>query len=186
MPHWSRICVVPRAVFCSKKRLVLTPLISTFSGWFWVTADKTVNWCREDGSIATTQLGTLDHSTCRSAEDVGLQLADAKQISRAAARDVVNEQLERYCETVRPCPRCHRRRHLKEYRCRRFDTVFGRLGVRAPRFDSRTQKHKLAEDWGEGRVGRWPTGFVCVSNNLRDARSTMGDRSTRHPHRRSR
>jgi hypothetical protein len=24
---------------------------------------------------------------------------------------------------------------LKDYRCRRFDTVFGRLGVRAPRFD---------------------------------------------------
>jgi hypothetical protein len=42
---------------------------------------------------------------------------------------------QRYCEAVRPCPRCHRRRHLKDYRCRRFDTVFGRLGVRAPRFD---------------------------------------------------
>jgi hypothetical protein len=48
---------------------------------------------------------------------------------------VVSEQLQRYCEAVRPCPRCHRRRHLKDYRCRRFDTVFGRLGVRAPRFD---------------------------------------------------
>jgi hypothetical protein len=31
----------------------------------------TVNWRREDGSIATTQLGTLDRSTRRSAEDVG-------------------------------------------------------------------------------------------------------------------
>jgi hypothetical protein len=48
---------------------------------------------------------------------------------------VVSEQLQRYCEAVRPCPRCHRRRHLKDYRCRRFDTVFGRLGVRVPRFD---------------------------------------------------
>jgi hypothetical protein len=38
----------------------------------------TVNWRRKDGSIATTQLGTLDRSTCRSAEDVGLHLADAK------------------------------------------------------------------------------------------------------------
>ena len=40
----------------------------------------TVNWRREDGSIATTQLGTLDRGACRSAEDVGLQLADAKPI----------------------------------------------------------------------------------------------------------
>jgi hypothetical protein len=28
----------------------------------------TVNWRREDGSIATTQLGTLDRGACRSAE----------------------------------------------------------------------------------------------------------------------
>ena len=95
----------------------------------------TVNWRREDGSIATTQLGTLDRSTRRSAEDVGLQLADAKPILARLQEIVVSEQLERYCETARPCPRCHRRRHLKDYRSRRFDTVFGRLGVRAPRFD---------------------------------------------------
>jgi hypothetical protein len=30
----------------------------------------TVNWRRKDGSIATTQLGTLDRGGCRSAEDV--------------------------------------------------------------------------------------------------------------------
>ena len=95
----------------------------------------TVNWRREDGSIATTQLGTLDRGACRSAEDVGLQLADAKPILGRLQEIVVSEQLQRYCEAVRPCPRCHRRRHLKDYRCRRFDTVFGRLGVRAPRFD---------------------------------------------------
>jgi hypothetical protein len=37
----------------------------------------TVNWLREAGSIATTQLGMLDRGACRSAEDVGLHLADA-------------------------------------------------------------------------------------------------------------
>src|SRR5580704_14609863 len=94
-----------------------------------------VNWRREDGSIATTQLGTLDRGACRSAEDVGLQLADAKPILGRLQEIVIGEQLQRYCEAVRPCPRCHRRRHLKDYRCRRFDTVFGRLAVRAPRFD---------------------------------------------------
>jgi hypothetical protein len=91
----------------------------------------TVNWRREDGSIATTQLGTLDRGACRSAEDVGLQLADAKPILGRLQEIVVSEQLQRYCEAVRPCPRCHRRRHLKDYRRRRFDTVFGRLAVSA-------------------------------------------------------
>jgi hypothetical protein len=46
----------------------------------------TANWRREDGSIATTQLGTLDRCACRSAEDVGLQLADGKH-SRVTTRD---------------------------------------------------------------------------------------------------
>jgi hypothetical protein len=95
----------------------------------------TVNWRRKDGSIATTQLGTPDRSACRSAEDVGLQLADAKPIPGRLQEIVVSEQLERYCDAVRPCPRCHRRRHLKDYRRRRFDTVFGKLVVRVPRFD---------------------------------------------------
>jgi hypothetical protein len=38
----------------------------------------TVNWRREDGSICDGALGTLHRGACRSAEDVGLQLADAK------------------------------------------------------------------------------------------------------------
>ena len=40
----------------------------------------TVNWRREDGSIATTQLGILEGGAWRSAEDVGLQLANSKRI----------------------------------------------------------------------------------------------------------
>ena len=75
----------------------------------------TVHWRREDGSIAMTQLGTLDRGACRSAEDVGLQLADAKPILGRLQEIVVSEQLQRYCEAVRPCPRCHHRRHLKDY-----------------------------------------------------------------------
>jgi hypothetical protein len=80
-------------------------------------------------------IGELDCGTCRSAEDVGLQLAEAKPILGRLQEIVVSEQLQRYREDVRPCPRCRRRRHLKNYRRRRFDTVFGRLVVSAPRFD---------------------------------------------------
>jgi hypothetical protein len=95
----------------------------------------TANWQREDGSITTTQLATVDRDGCRSAKDVGLQLADAKRILGRLQEIVVSEQLQRHCEAVRPCPRCHRRRHVKDHRRRRLDTVFGRLVVDAPRFD---------------------------------------------------
>src|SRR5271166_5301846 len=43
----------------------------------------TVNWRREDGSVATTQLATLNRGACRSVEDVGLQLGDAKMGAKA-------------------------------------------------------------------------------------------------------
>src|SRR6202048_2780073 len=52
-----------------------------------------VNWRREDGSIATTQLGALDRGACRSAEDVGLQLADVKPILGRLQGIVGGEQL---------------------------------------------------------------------------------------------
>jgi hypothetical protein len=52
----------------------------------------TVNWRRKDGSIATTQLGTLDRGACRSAEDVGLQLADTKPILHALAHPEANSE----------------------------------------------------------------------------------------------
>jgi hypothetical protein len=52
----------------------------------------TVNWRRKDGSIATTQLGTLDRGACRSAEDVGLQLADAKPILGRLQEIVVSQR----------------------------------------------------------------------------------------------
>jgi hypothetical protein len=41
----------------------------------------TVNWRREDGSIATTQLGILDRGACRSAEDVGCNSRTPSQFS---------------------------------------------------------------------------------------------------------
>jgi hypothetical protein len=73
----------------------------------------TLNWRREDGSIATTQLGTVARGACRSAEDVGLQRADAKPIPGRLQEIVVSEQMQRHLEAVRPCPRCHHRRHLR-------------------------------------------------------------------------
>jgi hypothetical protein len=68
--------------------------------------------------FARVALAPRETGRC-SAEDVGLQLADAKPILGRLQEIVVSEQLQRSCEAVRPCPRCHRRRHLKDYRRRR-------------------------------------------------------------------
>ena len=65
----------------------------------------TVNWHREDGSIATTQLATLARGACRSAEDVGLQLADAKPILGRLQEIVVSEQLQHCSGIAKLCDR---------------------------------------------------------------------------------
>ena len=59
-------------------------------GLAWRTANGGW-WRREDGSIATTQLGTLDRGACRSAEDLDLQVADAKPILGRLQEIVVSE-----------------------------------------------------------------------------------------------
>jgi hypothetical protein len=39
-----------------------------------------VEWQREDGSLATEEMGPVDVGPCQSAADVGLQLADGQRI----------------------------------------------------------------------------------------------------------
>jgi hypothetical protein len=55
-------------------------------------------------------------------ENVGLQFADGKRILGRLQEIVVGEQLERHCEAARPSPGCHRQRHVKDHRHRRFET----------------------------------------------------------------
>ena len=128
----------------------------------------TVKWHREDGRITTTQLATLNPRACRSAEDVGLQLADGKRILGRLQEIVVCEQLQRHCQAARLCPGCRRLRHLKDHRRRRFDTIFGRLSLRAPRFDgcSHCGERRITSRVSELLSGR-------VSPELRHLQATL-------------
>jgi len=91
-------------------------------------------WRVEEEAKIRFIITAVDRGACRSAEHVGLQLADAKRILGRLKEIVVSEQLQRHCEPGRPCTGSLRRRHLKDHRRPRFDKVFGRLDVRAPTF----------------------------------------------------
>jgi hypothetical protein len=94
-----------------------------------------IEWNREDGSIATAELGQIECGPCQSAADVGLKLADAKPLLARLQQVVVSEQVRHYCEAARLCPSCQARRNIKDYRTRQLDTVMGRIAVDAPRLD---------------------------------------------------
>ena len=94
----------------------------------------TLTCSQDDGTTVVVEVATIARGRSVTAGDVGLQLAEAKQITARLQQLVMTEQLRQHCATVRRCAACDRRRPLKDYRRRQIDTVLGRVVVRAPRF----------------------------------------------------
>ena len=68
-------------------------------------------------------------------DDLGLRLAEAKTVLAGIQTEIVTRQIEHDAERRSRCPDCGKRRHLKDYRTRKIDTLFGRIEVRVPRFE---------------------------------------------------
>lgn len=66
-------------------------------------------------------------------EDLGLCLEEGKALLAQLQTLLVTQQVERDQATRTPCAECGQCRHIKDYRLRRFDTVFGRVVVRRAR-----------------------------------------------------
>jgi hypothetical protein len=82
-----------------------------------------VEWQREDGTVATAELGDLDVDRLHSATDLGLKLSDTKPILARLQNIVTATQERSYCESVRNCPSCRAPRRIKDYRGRKLDSV---------------------------------------------------------------
>jgi hypothetical protein len=68
-------------------------------------------------------------------ENIGLSLQEAKQLLAAIQTRVVEQQVADYLETQRPCPRCGRARGLNGSHPVTFQTLFGNLELRSPRWN---------------------------------------------------
>jgi hypothetical protein len=69
-------------------------------------------------------------------ENVGLSLADGKELLHKLQQVVIGAQSEEVCAFRRFCARCGRRLFLKDYRKRKVDTVFGTVAFRSARIVS--------------------------------------------------
>ena len=67
-------------------------------------------------------------------ENIGLSLREAKQLLAAIQTKIVEQQVADYLETQRPCPRCGRIRGLNGSHEVTFQTLFGNLELRSPRW----------------------------------------------------
>jgi hypothetical protein len=59
---------------------------------------------------------------------------------------VVKQQLQEHCEQRRKCLTCGKQRPVKDFRCRRLDTVLGTVRLRVPRY-RRCQCRSGTEVW---------------------------------------
>src|SRR4029077_1114451 len=89
----------------------------------------------EDGKQSTTALGTIERlAGSTTAENLGVNLQESKQIVNRLQDAVVKQQLQEHCEQRRNCITCGTLRPVKNYRRRRLDTVLGTVCLRVPRY----------------------------------------------------
>jgi hypothetical protein len=89
----------------------------------------------EDGKQSTITLGTIERLVgSTTAENLGVNLQESKQIATRLQDTVVNQQLQEHCDQRRECLSCGRLRPIKDFRCRLLDTVPGTVRLRVPRY----------------------------------------------------
>jgi hypothetical protein len=82
----------------------------------------------EDGEQSTITLGTIERlAGSTTAENLGVNLEESKQIVNRLQDTVVKQQLHEHCEQRRKCLTCGRLQPVKDYRRRRLGTVHLRV-----------------------------------------------------------
>ena len=89
----------------------------------------------EYGKQSTITLGTIERlAGSTTAETLGVNLQESKQIANQLQDTVVKQQLHEHCEQRRKCLTCGKQRPVKDFRWRRLDTILGTVCPRVPRY----------------------------------------------------
>jgi hypothetical protein len=89
----------------------------------------------EDGKQSTITLGTVERlAASTTAENLGVNLQESKQIANRLQDTVVRQQLQEHCEQRQKCLTCGRLRPIKDFRCRPLDTVLRTVRLRVTRY----------------------------------------------------
>ncbi len=87
----------------------------------------------DDTPGVVEEIGAFERGQLR-AEDVGLTLAEARDLLRGLQQAVVTEQTARFAEEQSHCPSCGARRGRKGQHYLVFRTAFGKLSLQSPRY----------------------------------------------------
>jgi hypothetical protein len=92
----------------------------------------------DSGVCQSIALGTTDMEATPSIATLGLSLANGKAILSQLQMQVVSAQIAAINAQHRLCPVCQSQRRIKDYHEVNFRSLFGKVCVRVPRFDSRS------------------------------------------------
>ena len=86
------------------------------------------------GEVETIEVATIKRRVVGlTAEEVGLTLAEGKDLLGELGRLVLQTQMEEYTTCARVCPACMKLRRQRDFRTRKIQTIFGTITVEAPR-----------------------------------------------------
>jgi len=86
------------------------------------------------GEVETIEVATIKRRVVGlTAEEVGLTLAEGKDLLGELGRLVLQTQMEEYTTCARVCPCCMKLRRQRDCRTRKIQTIFGTITVEAPR-----------------------------------------------------
>lgn len=95
----------------------------------WVEA------ARPDGTTERIAIAALERDlSSHDPGDLGLRLAETKELLQTLQTHLLQDQVQQLSAIERPCSSCGSRRSLHDYRRRQFDTLFGRVTLRQPRW----------------------------------------------------
>ena len=87
----------------------------------------------DDRPDVVEEIGVFQRGRLR-AEDLGLTLAEARELLRGLQQAVVTEQTAQFAEEQSHCPSCGTQRGRKGYHDLVFRTAFGKLSLQSPRY----------------------------------------------------
>jgi hypothetical protein len=88
----------------------------------------------EGDSTAPLAVSQIERTGPLRAATLGLTLAESKSLLATVQQELVESQLHCHAQAQRICPQCGKRRALKDYRPACFESLFGGVDLRVPRF----------------------------------------------------
>lgn len=132
------------------------------------------------GEVETIEVGKIERRVVGlTAEEIGLTLAEGKDLLAELARLVLQTQMEEFSTCARVCTECLKLRRLRDSRTRKIQTLFGTITVDAPRISVCPCRN----DWGFVDLSQSSLTNLLPDRCTPELRRLQAEMSARHSYR---